>query len=620
MDNYDKNMECIKQVRPKLYQQMQEFQDEMKLTKLMTVSQPSRDGNQFLTVTRDSVEYRMNSNYRPIEEASRWSKQYELNNVNIILHVFGFGNGYCVRELKKKLRHGDHMIIVEPSYELFSHVLHEYDISDLMEDVRLSLTITELNVSMLGILLSQYVHWMNIQSQMICIHPQYDKVFCKECKEYLAKLNENNYRTLVNRNTEAYFGRDLVNNTIYNYKYIPNSNYLLELVGKIRKDIPAIIVAAGPSLDINIEELKRAKGKAVIVACDTALRYLYKHGIVADFAVTMDPQKPPSYFDHTEFELIPLFCGSEANREALCKHEGRKIWFGCHSFLNILYQSFGKKISVYNPGGSVATAAFSICKTIGFETIILIGQDLAYKGEITHAQGDICRVQGEEEGICYVEGIDGKPIKSRHDWQIYLKWFESSILETQGQGIVIDATEGGAKIHGAEIMTLKDAIDLYCTKDIDIKQVMDALPVTFNKQQLEVILEYLEKAYQDVRSFPEIADEMVTLCNRGLSEFNHKKRPEKLAQIGKQIIEQNEHIAKLPVFTLVDNIVKREALKEVEEMCVINDDESQGFLDTYESTKKIFNAVGNASKEIMPLLQVAVEEFKNKVRSESDAK
>jgi hypothetical protein len=619
MDNFDKNVDCMKQVRPKLYQQLQEHKVEG-VIELLVASEPSRDGNKFMTITRDGVEYRMNSNYRPLEEATRWSKQYELVNVNVILHIFGLGNGYCIRELINKLRKGDHIIIVEPSYQSFLHVLHEYDITDILEDVRVSLTVTELNVSMMGVLLSQHVHWMNLQSQIICVHPQYDKVFNEECKEYLAKLEENNYRTLVNRNTEAFFGRDLVNNTIFNYKYIPNSNYLLELVGKIRTDIPAIIVAAGPSLDLNIEELKRAKGKAVIVATDTALRYLHKHGIEADFAVTMDPQKPPTYFDNTNFEQMPLFCGSEANRDAICKHKGRKIWFGCHSFFNTLYQGFGKKISLYNPGGSVATAAFSICKTLGFETIILIGQDLAYKGEVTHAEGDVCRVQNEEEGICYVEGIDGKPIKSRHDWYIYLKWFESSILETKGMGKVIDATEGGAMIHGTEIMTLREAIDLYCKEQIDVKRIMEEIPVTFNVQELQRVYEYLENAYQEVKKFPKMANEIVTLCNKGLSELKKSNQPPKLAQIGKQIVERNILIAERPVYSLVDNIVKHDALKEVQEMCVINEDEKEGFTQTYVSTKKIFTSVGAASKEIEPLLKEAVEEFKNTLRGEMDVR
>jgi hypothetical protein len=393
----------------------------------------------------------------------------------------------------------------------------------------------------------------------------------------------------------------------------------MDLVGKINTKIPAIIVAAGPSLDINIEELKRAKNRAVIIATDTALRYLHKHGIRADFAVTMDPHKPPAYFDNTGFEDLPLFCGSEANRDALCKHRGRKIWFGCHSFITTLYHRFGKRISIYNPGGSVATAAFSIAKTLGFETIILIGQDLAYKGEFTHAEGDICRVQEEENGICYVEGIDGNLIKSRHDWKIYLKWFESSILETKGIGRVIDATEGGAKIHGTEIMTLKDAIDLYCREQSDVAKIMEQLPVTFDREELKLVYDYLEQANQEVKSFQNKAEEIVSLCKKGLSEIKKANRLAKLAQIGKDIVARNQAIASKPVFTLVDSIIKQDSLKEIEEICVINKDEKEGFIETYESTKRIFISVGKASREIEPHLKEAVEEYNQYVRSESDA-
>ncbi len=614
MDNYyAKNMESIKLVRPQLYQQIQgheEIQEQEDSKELQINSNYSRDENKYLTIYRNDNEYRMNSNYRPLEEAKRWSEKCELHNVNVIIHMFGLGNGYCVRELMKKLRNGDHIIVVEPSYKLFLHVLCEYDITDILSDVRVSLTITELSKSMLNVLLSQYVHWMNIKSQIICIHPQYDKCFNEECRTYLEQLNENKYRTLVNRNTETYFGRDLVKNTILNYKYIPNSNYLLEIRGKIPTNIPAIIVAAGPSLDLNIEELKRAKGKAVIFATDTALRYLHKHGIKADFAVTIDPQKPPSYFDHTDFEQIPLFCGSEANRDAICKHNGRKIWFACHDFYNNFYQRNGKKISIYNPGGSVATAAFSICRTLGFETIILIGQDLAYKGEITHAEGDICRVQNEEDGICYVEGIDGNPVKSRHDWYIYLKWFENSILETKGMGKVIDATEGGAMIHGSTVMTLKEAIDLHCKEAIDVANIIEAIPVTFQASGLQQAYQYLECAYEDILAIPQKAEYVINLCNKGLNELKKANRPGKLADIGKQIVEKNKEIAQKPVYSLIDNIVKHDSLDELQDMCVIGEDENKRFIKTYESTKKVFDSIVKASKEIEVLLKEAVDEFK----------
>lgn len=41
----------------------------------------------------------------------------------------------------------------------------------------------------------------------------------------------------------------------------------------------------------------------------------------------------------------------------------------------------GEKLGESHTGGSVATDAFSLAEFLGFQKIILIGQDLAYTGE-----------------------------------------------------------------------------------------------------------------------------------------------------------------------------------------------------------------------------------------------
>ena len=53
-----------------------------------------------------------------------------------------------------------------------------------------------------------------------------------------------------------------------------------------------ILVSAGPSLNKNIMELKKAKNKAFIVATDTAVKPLLKAGIEPDLMVMVDGEKP----------------------------------------------------------------------------------------------------------------------------------------------------------------------------------------------------------------------------------------------------------------------------------------------------------------------------------------
>lgn len=61
-----------------------------------------------------------------------------------------------------------------------------------------------------------------------------------------------------------------------------------QLDGTIPNTIPAIVVSAGPSLNNNIMELKKAVGKAFIIAVDTAVKPLVKAGIIPDMFAMLD--------------------------------------------------------------------------------------------------------------------------------------------------------------------------------------------------------------------------------------------------------------------------------------------------------------------------------------------
>ena len=70
---------------------------------------------------------------------------------------------------------------------------------------------------------------------------------------------------------------------------------VIALKNKFR-NLPCIVVGAGPSLDKNICFLRRAQNKAVIISCDAALKPLMGHRIVPDFVVCLDPQEDISRF------------------------------------------------------------------------------------------------------------------------------------------------------------------------------------------------------------------------------------------------------------------------------------------------------------------------------------
>jgi hypothetical protein len=59
------------------------------------------------------------------------------------------------------------------------------------------------------------------------------------------------------------------------------------------RGVPAFICGAGPSLDVSAPHLAAHASKGVVFAADSALRALARHGVRADFAVSVDAAKLP---------------------------------------------------------------------------------------------------------------------------------------------------------------------------------------------------------------------------------------------------------------------------------------------------------------------------------------
>lgn len=59
------------------------------------------------------------------------------------------------------------------------------------------------------------------------------------------------------------------------------------------RGLPAFVCGAGPSLDVSIAKLAAHADRAVIFAADSALRALARHGVTADFVVSIDAAKVP---------------------------------------------------------------------------------------------------------------------------------------------------------------------------------------------------------------------------------------------------------------------------------------------------------------------------------------
>ncbi len=475
--------------------------------------------------------------------------------------------------------------------------------TDILSAPNVSITVEGINDTEIKNLLSNYVDWINLKSQIFCSHPQYKKLFPDSAKAFYKIVQDNINRAVVNKNTDVAISRLLITNTIKNIKFLDRSNLVTDLIGKFPGEAPAIIVAAGPSLDKNIDELKRAKGKMVIFAVDTAMKHLLSRDILPDFIVTLDPKKSMKHLKDPRCSDIPMFCRFDSRPEHLEANSRNLIFYNLEGYISTIYRKMGKETGNLHSGGSVATGAFSICETLGFRRIILVGQDLAYEGDKTHAGGISVDFSNAGSSIEMVEDIYGNPIKTRYDWYVYIKWFEDAVALFSGDE-VIDATEGGAKIAGTKIMTLKAAIDQYSLKQVNCSSIVGCLKPAIRKDEMPVLLDMIRQDICDLDKITSLAQEALCLCDRLINKYQ-KSILETSASIrnNHKLSSNNTAMEAMAVYELIDWDIAADTSDQMSNLYQRSEDMKEDKLATYEQARVIYKAIMESVARIKPLFK-----------------
>lgn len=604
MNFYERNVECIKQNSGYLYKQMQNWEFDISTSQIEKVDSVfAKDGEQVLVIQTQESAYRLNSSYNPSKEAEIWADQYNFCNINSVITMFGLGNGIFAREILKRRGKEDILLIYEPSATVFYHVLNTYDLTDILSEKFLVISVEGINEFEFHNMLQNAVNINNIGFQIQCIHPCYDRIYPNSCVNYLKELKDNYIHTKVSINTEIVFGKRLILNSLYNLAYFRNSYRLSDLAEDIKTEVPAIVVSAGPSLKNNMEALKRAKGKAYIFVVDRCLDFVLDQGLEPDFVVTIDPAKPIEYFTRRTDLNIPLLCELASNHEILERHKGKKIIYNCIPYIAKIYEHLEKKPPVLCTGTSVSTAAFAACVQLGFKRIVLVGQDLAYDGKYTHA-GDVVEVTNNAIDRM-VEGIDGTQIPSRYDWYDFVVWFED-MIKIYPDIEVIDAKLKGAKIHGTINMTLDDVINTYCTKEIT-NVILDSKRRTFNETEMIKIKKYLEISCEQLDLLKSRSEAAIRICNNQIKECKRNQEDSATSQKNyKKICKINKYLDELSVYPLLEYFITASSAQQLSEMYQFVDDKKRNFIDTYEKAISVYRAIVDGTEYLRPLLQETI--------------
>lgn len=414
---------------------------------------------------------------------------------NAPILIVGMGNLHYLKELLDKADDSVVILLYEPIFSVFYKQLEIIDIDELFQKRLIALIVEGINGEELQPFLRDMLKPDRIPLMKSFTLPNYEELALEKIRDFYKAAKELTAEYSVNLHTKIYFNRVVADNFYHNVNYIRTGYKASQLYGALPKDIPAIVVAAGPSLNKNIRELKRAKNRAFIIAVDTAIKPLLKEGIVPDMFAMLDGKKPLHLVETEAARQIPLLALATGAREILDYHTGKKFFVSeGYSYIAEMFSMNEKRLERLSYGGSVATLAFSLACNLDFPTVIMVGQDLAYTGNKSHADGTFQEKMEEKDTANYlmVPGNYEEKVPTMRNLDSYRRWFESFIAYWKESHNVrfVNATEGGAKIEGTELLTLREAIDQECSGETDIAACIEKLEPAFDKEEQEKILEY----------------------------------------------------------------------------------------------------------------------------------
>lgn len=510
---YRRNIKALKEIQPELVSIINDVDldsqdrcivfDGMNGCKVLKVKK--KDGNYIL----------YNSFYDPYKEAKEITSHIDYNINRSLIIAIGVGMGYHLQEILSNLNEKSILLVFEKDELMLKNLFTYVDLSKFISEKKIFFVLTKDNKEDIA---QKVYFWLgklliNILSIQIQILPIFDIDYIRYCKKIskcITDVKSTYIFTMGNDIDDTIMGID---NRIMNLPHViknPGLTQFLEKYGDVYKGKPAIIIASGPSLDKNIHLLKKAEGKALLLACDGSMESLKKHNIVPDAVSSVERimLTYEAFYKNREMPADTVLIAPAVVRPEIFKTFKTKTlsMFKTEPIAEWFNKMVYNKGSVWS-GVSVAHQLMGFAIAVGADPIILVGQDLAYSPDgVSHTSEAAVKEKVDLSKVnLYVKDAEGNDIPTTFVWKQFKEVFEMAIRE---YGInCIDATEGGAYIEGTKTMTLEEVIKKYCTNEIPrLRTLVDTL---------EVDKEFVDKALKNsLKSLIKLAKRFYILKKR----------------------------------------------------------------------------------------------------------
>lgn len=527
----DKNLACIARYNPKLKKDLLELPYLTHSIKLIETE--LKEPN----LTFDGLALHAQSGAE-IEAQNIFNDIY---NSKISMHiVYGIGLGHLFKEFCERSK--GLVFLYEPNLEILRVTLELVDFSKELSQPNV-MVFSDIQTFKDNFTASyKYKNEVTITSL-----ESYRNNFGKELDDTLKQMQMIMGTCITDYNTVKKEVVNSISMTLNNLTCTLDETPLYEFKD-IYKGKTALIVSAGPTLDTNIETIKKNRDKVIIFCVGTAFKALAKNGITPDFLNIIeigDVSGQVKGFDLSEVNLILEPYTNTSIHKLKVK---KKLLFPSNSaHSNIFWSKLTDvDISPYFGRGTVSYSAAYSAKLMGCKKIILVGQDLAYlnnkcysssaayselifevnpetgkpefkvknydkyKKSLLPIDKDMNQVWGYDEyteyklknlneTLCFVKGISGETLPTQAGYSTFIEHFrEFAHLNKDLE--LINTSMVGAQIDGFENMPLETALvteptieklELSESYEYDKKKILENLEK--NQNTLKDILQEISK-------------------------------------------------------------------------------------------------------------------------------
>ena len=410
----------------------------------------------------------VNDTLNSLESLEKEYKRYP------IMFFYGLGNGVLYKALLKNETHKK-IAVIEPEIDIIYATLNVVDLSSELLSQRLVLFYSEFaSYAQFYFLITAPEFTSYAKTYDLHVHSPFYESYVDD----ILRINSG-FTKAISQMVIAH-GNSIDDMLIGVKHHVQNIPVMLEnycyrqlVLKRYNLNKTAIIVATGPSLDKQLDTLKKFAPYSTIISLDASYPILKKHGIVPDYVTSIERVEATSSFFSTrdkKFDENIYFILASLTRPQTIKNilPRRLVLTMRPQQSEIAFNM--KKYGYLGIGHSTANQAFQLAYALGHKNIVLIGQDLAFAPDgKSHATG---HAFAQADEYLYVKAYGGEgEVRTTYIWDKFKNQYEKDIEQSSKEGYVTyNCTEGGARIEGSVEKPFLETMNELCKDKIPKKE------------------------------------------------------------------------------------------------------------------------------------------------------